>query len=148
MTCHSAIRTTVIMAALAAAAGAFAQGSAAPPSESGARKGYPTAAAHEAAAARAANLKPADGGAPVHMRNALERCNGLPAGYKEACYDRVHGAGTATGSVQGGGILRESEVPADRLQSGATYVSPHHPVIEEEPRVQPRHPGKKRVYRK
>jgi hypothetical protein len=39
--------------------------------------------------------------------NARKRCEPLPADQKEACYKRMNGEGTVTGSVAGGGDLRE-----------------------------------------
>lgn len=39
--------------------------------------------------------------------NALQRCEALDAGDKLACQARLKGQGTASGSVAGGGILRE-----------------------------------------
>lgn len=50
--------------------------------------------------------------------NALARCQALSGNDKMACQDRTMGGGKATGSVSGGGVLRESEtvVPAGRAQ--------------------------------
>lgn len=42
-------------------------------------------------------------------QNATARCDALPSTDREACIQRVMGAGSADGSVKGGGILRESE---------------------------------------
>jgi hypothetical protein len=39
--------------------------------------------------------------------NARKRCEPLPADQKAACYKRMNGEGTVTGSVAGGGQLRE-----------------------------------------
>lgn len=39
--------------------------------------------------------------------NALQRCDALPADQKEPCRLRILGAGTTSGSVAGGGIVRE-----------------------------------------
>ena len=40
-------------------------------------------------------------------RNALKRCKALPGEERRDCEARMQGQGTATGSVAGGGILRE-----------------------------------------
>lgn len=40
-------------------------------------------------------------------RNALQRCDALPASDKQACRLRIMGAGTTSGSVAGGGVIRE-----------------------------------------
>jgi len=39
--------------------------------------------------------------------NARKRCEPLPADQKEACYRRMNGEGTVSGSVAGGGQFRE-----------------------------------------
>ena len=44
-------------------------------------------------------------------QNATQRCNAQPPGDREACVQRILGAGSAQGSVNGGGILREAETP-------------------------------------
>jgi hypothetical protein len=43
--------------------------------------------------------------------NAVERCKAQPAADREACVQRIMGAGTAEGSVEGGGIIRSTETP-------------------------------------
>jgi len=52
--------------------------------------------------------------------NALRRCENLPAFYKVDCEARVRGEGQMSGSVAGGGMLKESTstVPATELQEG------------------------------
>ena len=44
-------------------------------------------------------------------QNATERCKAQPAVDREACVQRILGAGSAQGSVHGGGIIRETETP-------------------------------------
>ena len=44
-------------------------------------------------------------------RNAVDRCKAQPAADREACVQRIMGAGTAEGSVKGGGIIRSTETP-------------------------------------
>lgn len=48
--------------------------------------------------------------------NATARCAALPPDDKAACEARIQGMGTVTGSVAGGGVLREVEtvIPAPR----------------------------------
>jgi len=121
---RNTFRSALVLATLcAAAATAFAQGTSAP-SKSGARRGYKTAAQHEAAAARGSKFTQQSG--ERYMQNALARCQRLPEGYKQACEERVRGAGTHTGSVEGGGILHETEVRGDMLPSSgqATPTKP------------------------
>ena len=112
MNARTTFRTALVLGTLCAAATAFAQNAAAP-SKSGARKGYQTAAQHEAAAVRASKFNQQS--EQRYQQNALARCERLPAGYKQACEERMRGAGTATGSVEGGGIVRESEIRGDLL---------------------------------
>ncbi|KAF1020232.1 MAG: hypothetical protein GAK30_02656 [Paracidovorax wautersii] len=58
-----------------------------------------------AAEARRGNLK--DQGQD-YRANALQRCAPLPADLRGDCESRVRGEGQVSGSVQGGGILRET----------------------------------------
>lgn len=44
----------------------------------------------------------------TYRRNALQRCQSLPEADRAACAARVSGSGTTTGSVQSGGVLRET----------------------------------------
>ena len=46
-------------------------------------------------------------GAEQLQRNALLRCEPLTGDERTACVARMHGEGTVSGSVAGGGILRE-----------------------------------------
>jgi type II secretory pathway pseudopilin PulG len=41
--------------------------------------------------------------------NATRRCEAQPAADRDACVQRILGAGKAEGSVQGGGLIRETE---------------------------------------
>ena len=43
--------------------------------------------------------------------NATARCNAQPAADRDACVQRVMGAGSTQGSVRGGGLIREVETP-------------------------------------
>lgn len=43
-----------------------------------------------------------------YRQNALARCNVLPQADRDACVRRVEGEGTMSGSVEGGGIYRET----------------------------------------
>ncbi|MFJ7567268.1 hypothetical protein ACIQW9_09955 [Herminiimonas sp. NPDC097707] len=47
-------------------------------------------------------------GTTSHEKNALMRCNALPAADREDCARRVRGEGTVSGSVGTGGIYRET----------------------------------------
>jgi len=55
-------------------------------------------------ASRQGQLDDVDG---RYVRNALERCKPLPADEAKDCRDRILGQGTVSGSVKGGGVLRE-----------------------------------------
>jgi opacity protein-like surface antigen len=54
------------------------------------------------------------GGQSSYEQNQLLRCDRLTAGDREDCLRRMHGEGTVSGSVEGGGIYRElrTTVPA------------------------------------
>lgn len=73
----------------------------------------------EAAAARAearrGRLKQRDAD---YERNAMQRCDALPAADQEACRSRVRGEGHVSGSVEGGGLYRETReiIPAEDAQ--------------------------------
>lgn len=65
----------------------------------------------EAAAAQAQRRKgAAPDDAAAFERNALQRCDAQPADERQACIARVQGEGSSSGSVKGGGILREKVV--------------------------------------
>lgn len=46
-------------------------------------------------------------GAAVDPENAMRRCEALKGSDRLACRDRMQGKGTVSGSVAGGGVLRE-----------------------------------------
>lgn len=56
-----------------------------------------------------------------YTANALARCQPLAGEYQAACQARVMGFGTASGSVAGGGVLRQVETVV--LPPGATTVT-------------------------
>ncbi len=118
MNISKTFRTALVLGTVCVAATAFAQ----TPSKSGARRGYKSAAQHEAAAARGSKF--AQQNDEQYLRNALARCERLSGGYKQACEDRVRGGGTSTGSVEGGGIVRESEIRGDLLPLPAQPAQP------------------------
>jgi len=65
----------------------------------------------EAGAARNERGKLASGETEAqYARNQTLRCEPLPVPYREACLARMSGQGTTSGSVEGGGILRELTV--------------------------------------
>lgn len=72
-----------------------------------------TACYREAAAAQEAKRQGQLNSPGGYEQNALARCQRQPASAREACEKRVRGTGNTTisGSVQGGGKLRRTEVP-------------------------------------
>ena len=46
-----------------------------------------------------------------YEKNALIRCQALPADERDACRRRMQGEGTSSGSVEAGGLLREVITP-------------------------------------
>lgn len=59
-------------------------------------------------------------------RNALQRCKDLPRDRQILCERMVRGEGSASGSVAGGGVLRElvTDLPADATVTGGDAVLP------------------------
>lgn len=68
----------------------------------------------EARNARADEKRGLLGGNPVAPANATRRCDPLPPADKADCIARVQGGGSASGSVEAGGVIRETTttVPA------------------------------------
>lgn len=63
------------------------------------------------------------------MANALQRCNALPDADRADCKARVAGYGTQSGSVEGGGIYRETvtrsvQVPPPAVGGSGTAPQP------------------------
>lgn len=88
-----------------------------------------TSCLREAAAVRAQNKnrRPTTSDSPESlMQNALKRCTRLPPENKALCERMVRGEGTVSGSVEGGGVIRElvTTVPA---------IPPMEPMPPEQP---------------
>lgn len=88
----------------------------------------------EAAAARAEARRGqlgTDAGDPIrYLENALRRCEPLPPDQRADCEYRVRGGGTARGSVEAGGIYRETvtrEIPAPTVEPAQGSVVPRAP---------------------
>ena len=62
-------------------------------------------------------------------QNALQRCEVLPGDQRDACRLRIQGAGSVSGSVAGGGVIREVTVqqPAAETTSGSSTTMPAAP---------------------
>lgn len=67
------------------------------------------------------------------MTNALQRCANLPAFYKTDCEARVRGQGQVSGSVIGGGLVRESVTSMPKTELDAMIQS-HQPMTLPAPR--------------
>ncbi|MFD1710451.1 hypothetical protein FVQ98_06280 [Ottowia sp. GY511] len=59
-------------------------------------------------------------------QNELQRCANLPAFYKVDCENRVNGKGEASGSVIGGGMIRETvtTMPKTELDAEMQKIQP------------------------
>lgn len=59
------------------------------------------------------NMRAASATPEARAANALQRCANLPGDHRTVCERMVQGEGAASGSVEGGGVLRslETEVP-------------------------------------
>lgn len=51
------------------------------------------------------------GGSASLEANATARCQAQPAADQAACVARITGAGSASGSVEAGGLIRQTETP-------------------------------------
>lgn len=51
------------------------------------------------------------GAGPSLQANATARCKAQPAADRAACVQRITGAGTTQGSVEAGGLIRQTETP-------------------------------------
>jgi hypothetical protein len=56
--------------------------------------------------------------------NAVSRCEALEGEYKAACHARIMGLGTTSGSVAGGGVLREVETVVIEPHAGPVTFTP------------------------
>jgi hypothetical protein len=91
----------------------------------------PAAARMEARNARGAQLSPVT---PEQAEaNALLRCANLPAMYKTDCEARVRGQGQVSGSVIGGGLLKESVTTLPQTELDAMMRN-HQPMTLPAPR--------------
>ena len=82
----------------------------------------------EAGAARQeANRKQlSDGSTEQHQQNMLDRCNRLPADTRQDCVTQMSSPTQVRGSVQGGGVLRETviQVPANTVPPAPGMAPP------------------------
>ncbi|MFF7056181.1 hypothetical protein ACFY89_05845 [Achromobacter spanius] len=66
------------------------------------------------------NLK--EGSTDQHQQNMVDRCNRLPAASRQDCLTQMSSPTNVRGSVQGGGVLRETviQVPAGTVPPSTT----------------------------
>ena len=98
--------------------------------------------------ARAGRLD--DRAAASYRQNAMERCRVLPTSDRDACVARIDGSGRVTGSVEGGGILREyvqreagtpQPMPVQpQMQPMPQTMQPMQPQMRPQPQVRPMEP--------
>jgi len=104
-TMSKAVRNAMLVAALALATSAA--GAAADAACAQSHQDRATCQREAAAAAADARRGRLDDGPADYRANALRRCEALPEADRDACRLRMTGHGTASGSVEGGGIYRE-----------------------------------------
>jgi len=63
-----------------------------------------------------------------YARNALQRCNELPASQRSACVAEMQSPTRVEGSVSGGGVLRETVIPVPVGTPGSTTIMPAEPA--------------------
>jgi hypothetical protein len=71
--------------------------------------------------------------------NATARCNALPAAQRQDCLTQMSGQGSTTvqGSVQGGGVLRETVIPVAPGSPGSSTTSPQPAPLAPPPVIPP-----------
>lgn len=137
----SLARTTLVAACAFSAAGAWAQTTyeqdraACLRSDSQHER---TSCLREAAAVRAQSKTrtPMMNSTPEsRMHNAMKRCTELPPESKATCERMVHGEGTVSGSVEGGGVIRElvTTVPAVPPMTPMPPMPPAQPMPQMQP---------------
>lgn len=118
---HSLVRTTLVVACAFSAAGVWAQTTyeqdraACLRSDSQHER---TSCLREAAAVRAQSKTrtPMMNSSPEsRLQNAMKRCTELPPEYKAICERMVRGEGSVSGSVEGGGLIRELVTPVPAI---------------------------------
>lgn len=82
----------------------------------------------EAAAARGEAKRGHLTESTTYDENATARCNVLPPADRQDCVKRVHGQGTVSGSVGGGGIYRETTTTVIGAPSPSPSPSPSAPM--------------------
>lgn len=61
---------------------------------------------------------------PISSQNAQERCNVLPPADRDDCIRRIQGDGSVSGSVDSGGVLRETRTIVPAPQPAGTEYQP------------------------
>lgn len=84
--------------------------------------------------AKRGNLTEAPG---AYESNALARCNVLPPADRDDCVNRIRGNGTVSGSVGGGGVIRETRTIVPEPQP-APVQAPGNTVMPYAPGTAPR----------
>ncbi len=78
----------------------------------------------EAAAARGEAKRGHLTDSTSYDENALARCNALPPSDRQDCAKRVHGQGVVSGSVEGGGVYRETTTTVIGTPQPSTMPAP------------------------
>lgn len=66
---------------------------------------------------------------PAYETNATRRCDSLPAGQRQDCVTQMNAPTSTQGSVQGGGVMRETVIPVPAATPGTPATPVPSPAV-------------------
>lgn len=66
---------------------------------------------------------------PAYETNATRRCDSLPAGQRQDCVTQMNAPTSTQGSVQGGGVMRETVIPVPAATPGTPATPVPAPAV-------------------